>query len=83
MPLSEEPCASVADRSAAAMATVLSLALSSLTVRLVSGPSGTSVAPRMEETSRILSMMPLALVVAMALRPGSLTRWTASRSACA
>src|ERR1700751_3920902 len=61
-----------ADKSAAGIANVLSLALSRFTALLVNGPSGSSVAPRVEGTSRMRSTMSPTLVVAIALSPGSL-----------
>ena len=50
---------------------------------VVSGPSPTRVAPRVEVTPRIWSTRSAAPVVANALSPGSPTRCSASRSACA
>ncbi|VBA44298.1 hypothetical protein LAUMK191_05530 [Mycobacterium attenuatum] len=72
-----------AEKSAAAIATMPSSALSRSTARLVNGPSGIRVAPRTELTSRILSTMSAALTVAIVLNPASLTRCKASRSAWA
>ena len=75
---SPRPCSS-----AAPIATVGPCAESSSTAGPVSGPSPTRVAPRVDVTPRIWSTMSPAPLVAIALRPGSPTRCSASRSACA
>ncbi|SGO48196.1 Uncharacterised protein [Mycobacterium tuberculosis] len=57
--------------------------LSKVIARPVNGPSGSTVAPRVELTSRMRSTMSAGLMVAIALSLGSLTRCKASRSAWA
>ena len=82
-PADEPMAGSWAEKSAAAIATVPLSPLSRLTALLVNGPSGSTVAPRVDAMSRIWSTTSPALLVAAALNPGSWTRCRASRSASA